>query len=717
MPAAIATKTSEQKVQSRPASPAAERCPCNDNSPYVGILRMQRTAGNRTVSHFIQTKLHISVPGDRSEVEADETADRIMRMPQDDARSDFRSTQQRPIGLQRTCTDCQEELQRSPEPDVRRKSRGAPAAVSQDLVTQINASRGSGASLPVSTRTLFEDRFGYDFSHVRVHAGANAASMAQAVNARAFTVGHDIFFGANQYSPGTSDGRRLVAHELTHVIQQSPTLRRGRTGFQNEPANTTSLQRAAANADVTPSDVMIQRDGLSPLDIARGLVNPTYLVGAAWLALPTSFKIKVIDLAIDANLMIVDAFPGLFVLGPMWEFIRAGLVGFWEKLKSATADLKIKAVDTMARIISGQSVGYALGMVTGLVKGFFVEGAAGIFIAVWDLVKGLKHLWNFMSEIGKNIGGFPEDMRDIFNSFVAFGDELLTNIGPAIEELAAQAGNPTSITGLLSTIAEKGKAFAKEGGEKIADAVLELFTKKGAEAEIGETVGSVIGQVLWEVLFAVVTAGAGAAVTAGKVVIKEAVGVLTKLIGKVVGSILKLIHEIRFVFGKVIEVVKKAVSFVKGKLAAIGNKLGELLEKVGNFLKRLLDNCHESTFVCDFARKLVKKITGTVGLDHSFDKHAHEWFGRAVNKGTHLAQWESLIERTVKSGKVFEWTLGADQTMGHFATLTGKIGDVTLTTQRPFAVFFFKSGPRAGELASAFVPTPSQVAMMKALFK
>jgi hypothetical protein len=347
---------------------------------------------------------------------------------------------------------------------------------------------------------------------------------------------------------------------------------------------------------------MVQRDGLSPLDIARGLIDPTYLIGAAWLALPTSFKTEVIDLAIDANLAIVDKFPGVIVLGPMWEFIRAGLVGFWEKLQSATADLKIKAVDTMARIISGQSVDYALGLVTGLVKGFFVEGAAGIFIAVWDLVKGLKHLWNFISDIGKNIGGFPEDMRDIFNSFVAFGEELLTNIGPAIEELATQAGNPMSIMGLLSTIAEKGKAFAKEGGEKIAGAVLELFTKKGAEAEIGETVGSVIGQILWEVLFAVVTAGAGAAVTAGKVAIKEAVSVLTKLIGKVVGSILKLIHEIRFVFGKVIEVVKKAVSFVKGKLAAIGNKLGELLEKVGNFLKRLLDNCHESQLFCKWPK-------------------------------------------------------------------------------------------------------------------
>ena len=66
-----------------------------------------------------------------------------------------------------------------------------------------------------------ELRFGHDFSRVRVHTDAKAAESARAVNALAYTVGHDMAFGAGQYVPETSEGRQLVAHELAHVVQQS----------------------------------------------------------------------------------------------------------------------------------------------------------------------------------------------------------------------------------------------------------------------------------------------------------------------------------------------------------------------------------------------------------------------------------------------------------------------------------------------------------------
>jgi hypothetical protein len=81
--------------------------------------------------------------------------------------------------------------------------------------------RGSGQALPGSSRDLYESRFGRDFSDVRVHTGTQAADAANAVNARAFTVGKDIVFSAGQYNPGTVEGDRLLAHELTHVVQHS----------------------------------------------------------------------------------------------------------------------------------------------------------------------------------------------------------------------------------------------------------------------------------------------------------------------------------------------------------------------------------------------------------------------------------------------------------------------------------------------------------------
>jgi len=78
-----------------------------------------------------------------------------------------------------------------------------------------------GQPLDAGTRAFMEPRFGHDFSQVRVHSDANAAESARAVNALAYTVGGDVVFGTGQYSPGTSEGRRFLAHELTHVVQQA----------------------------------------------------------------------------------------------------------------------------------------------------------------------------------------------------------------------------------------------------------------------------------------------------------------------------------------------------------------------------------------------------------------------------------------------------------------------------------------------------------------
>ncbi|MBA3946493.1 MAG: DUF4157 domain-containing protein, partial [Herpetosiphonaceae bacterium] len=81
--------------------------------------------------------------------------------------------------------------------------------------------RSSGRPLDTATRALMEPRFGHDFSHVRVHTDAQATESARAVSALAYTVGQNVVFGAGQYEPGTIVGKRLMAHELTHVVQQA----------------------------------------------------------------------------------------------------------------------------------------------------------------------------------------------------------------------------------------------------------------------------------------------------------------------------------------------------------------------------------------------------------------------------------------------------------------------------------------------------------------
>lgn len=91
----------------------------------------------------------------------------------------------------------------------------------------------SGNPLERSTLTFMEPRFGHDFSQVRIHADAKAASSARAVNALAFTVGHDIVFGKEQYAPHTVNGQKLLAHELTHVVQQMNAQPSGELSLDN----------------------------------------------------------------------------------------------------------------------------------------------------------------------------------------------------------------------------------------------------------------------------------------------------------------------------------------------------------------------------------------------------------------------------------------------------------------------------------------------------
>lgn len=81
--------------------------------------------------------------------------------------------------------------------------------------------KGGGAPLPDDTREKMEAGLGHDFSDVRVHTGGEAAQSASSVQAQAYTVGRDVVFGEGQYSPGTASGDRMLAHELTHVVQQS----------------------------------------------------------------------------------------------------------------------------------------------------------------------------------------------------------------------------------------------------------------------------------------------------------------------------------------------------------------------------------------------------------------------------------------------------------------------------------------------------------------
>lgn len=191
------------------------------HAPVHPFLRLQHAAGNAAVQRLarsgcLQTKLAMGLPEDEYEQEADRVADAVMRMPERNLGAG-RSTSAAP-STQRMCADCQEERRSALR--LKAADRARPSEV-PPIVHEVL--RSPGRPLDSATRALMESRFRRDFNRVRVHTDAKAAESAQTVNALAYTVGSDIVFGEDQYDSGTTKGKRLLAHELTHVVQQADT--------------------------------------------------------------------------------------------------------------------------------------------------------------------------------------------------------------------------------------------------------------------------------------------------------------------------------------------------------------------------------------------------------------------------------------------------------------------------------------------------------------
>lgn len=176
----------------------------------------------------LQAKLEIGEPNDEFEKEADQVADHVMRMTDGAAAPPEPPAPTRTASamlLQRACAKCEQEdekLQREVAPGAATAMAGpAPAGFVNHLAT---ARASGGTALPSTVRSFMEPRFGQDFSHVRVHQDARANQLARSVQARAFTIGRDLFFRQGEFQPSSNGGRRLIAHELTHVLQQKAAL-------------------------------------------------------------------------------------------------------------------------------------------------------------------------------------------------------------------------------------------------------------------------------------------------------------------------------------------------------------------------------------------------------------------------------------------------------------------------------------------------------------
>ncbi len=277
MEAAVIAKTEEKKKRTHAASESSTK-PAVARKVEAGaragmpiflqravtsaapLLIQRQMDGEEEEKEPLQPKLRVGQQGDVYEREADRIADRVMGMPEPRVQQqseleepeEAELVQAKPLAaqitplIQRQSEQEEEEteptLQPQPEEEENLKAKGVSgqnSKVSPALGARIQSQRGGGQPLPETTRNFFEPRFGGDFSGVRVHTDAEASSAARELKAQAFTVDRDIFFGTRRYAPDSSAGKRLLAHELTHVLQQQTNNQQGQMLIQRAPLKET----------------------------------------------------------------------------------------------------------------------------------------------------------------------------------------------------------------------------------------------------------------------------------------------------------------------------------------------------------------------------------------------------------------------------------------------------------------------------------------------
>lgn len=216
-------KPSAEPFQPRPfADPAVEETTHSlaNNAPSI----LDKLVALPARSAPIQPKLTIGAPGDKYEQEADRVASQVVRQihaPQTNASVQRESIeedelQMKPDSLQMESIEDEDELQMRPATEA---VEGGSA--SKDLEAAIHQARGSGQTLDPSLQRQMGQALGADFSGVTIHTDSQSDQLNRSIQAKAFTTGQDIFFRQGAYQPSSQSGQELIAHELTHVVQQN----------------------------------------------------------------------------------------------------------------------------------------------------------------------------------------------------------------------------------------------------------------------------------------------------------------------------------------------------------------------------------------------------------------------------------------------------------------------------------------------------------------
>ncbi len=511
-------------AEAKPTRPVASLQARHQAQPFFQKVGGASVLDNEQTPFFstrpvVQTKLTIGRPGDRYEQEADQTAENVInrlsepgspaiQKKQHSAHPVLPATaliQQQPAQdnildqeveaesnemlrkkpvfesaappeddseVQRACTGCHE------EETVQAKSDGATHPGS--IETQLKSTKGSGSPLPANTRSSMEQAFGNDFSGVRVHAGSDAARMNKELGAHAFTHGSDIYFNDGKYATNSKSGQLLLAHELTHTIQQGGAGKSGTTQakIQRWPDWVSDAAGWVSDTASDAAGAVVEGAEWVGGQVADGArwVGGQVADGASWVGEQISAAAQWV---IDRIRSAINS--GTDYLTEQWENIKQFGSGCFDTIKNGFGTLVHFVTNPLSSLLSALSAMDA--DLLGSVWSLLTSGANALWGGINSVINGVLETG---AGIWSTVSGF---VNGIFNTVAGLFDNSAFDLLPDFIKQEAR-----SILNGLRSLWNQVATFWTDLWQRLTSSVQEILA--GVRSFVDNVIGFSIDGVI-----------------------------------------------------------------------------------------------------------------------------------------------------------------------------------------------------------------------------
>jgi len=289
---------------------------------------------------------------------------------------------------------------------------------------------------------------------------------------------------------------------------------------------------------------------------------PGLLLGTLWRIIPECLKGPIIDFIVDVLLLLLEALPPMPMLGPLFPFVKAAMIGFLQKVKGFPMERKVAVSNKVAKIISGGSAAFAFGYLKGL--------ALGVWEAVIGPIRAIGDLFELPALVKDFLDRLKIDPRKILGAV----DSAMGSLDSVLEAARDLLQNPSKVIDMLKSALDAALAAAGELGATIAGKMMELFEQP--EDQIGELLGKLVGEAAVNAVLTFFTAGGAAAASA--------ISKVAQILGRVAKAFMKVVRQILKFLPKILKYVRK----VAGQFSKAGSKAGGIIGKIKGFIRKLM---------------------------------------------------------------------------------------------------------------------------------